>query len=252
MRPPQPGTFLPASLVPLQRSVLFVASAEEERASLQAQMRDLLATLLAYEPFSGPFRAPVRESEAPNYAEIVKHPMDLQTLAQRVEAHLYTGRRAEGLQGLALPPSGSALLTPSLPPALREFVADLQLIFYNCRLYNTAPGNEFVALANAMEAKARTLLSDLPLVVVVVVVPDGHSVSAATPALSDAALAEQASPSASPSPSPPSSPPGFSLQCARQRTFDLVSENYRVQLMANRRFCHGEFPGRMVVVVKWW
>ena len=257
VRSPAAGTCLPASLVPLQRSVLFVASAEEERQTLLAQMKDLLAALTAYEPYAGPFRVPVRPSEAPHYEDIVKQPMDLQTMAQRVEAGVYTAPQDGAVAAVAAAaaaslPEAPPLLSLSLPPALRAFVGDLQLIFHNCRLYNTAPGNEFVAWANAMEAKAQTLLHALPLVVVAAAEEAGAV--AATSALSDAALAEQRAQAAEPRVDGLNGVSGvtgdgedhadsvasfFSLQRARQRTYDAVSEQYRVRRMASRRFCWG-------------
>jgi nucleosome-remodeling factor subunit BPTF len=64
-----------------------------------------------------PFRKPVTKAQAPNYYSIIKEPMDLQTVTNRVE-----GRQYE---------------------RLLDFIADVVKIFENCRYYNDSSTDIF-------------------------------------------------------------------------------------------------------------
>ena len=57
-----------------------------------------------------PFTHPVNKDEVPDYYELIKEPMDLSTMKERLLNDLY--------------------------PRLEDFVKDARLIFDNCRLYN--------------------------------------------------------------------------------------------------------------------
>ncbi|RKP06867.1 Bromodomain-containing protein, partial [Thamnocephalis sphaerospora] len=61
---------------------------------------------------SGPFQMPVDPIALgiPDYVQIVKNPMDFSTIGQKLDTGRYT--------------------------SLKGFVADIRLIFDNCRLYN--------------------------------------------------------------------------------------------------------------------
>jgi hypothetical protein len=61
----------------------------------------------------GPFLKPVSAKEAPTYHEVIKEPMDLQTLAKNLEGLKYWSKA--------------------------EFEKDLNLIFTNCYTFNAAP-----------------------------------------------------------------------------------------------------------------
>ena len=45
---------------------------------------------LAMDGLSGYFRLPVRESEAPNYSALVKHPADLDSIANRIMYEVFS------------------------------------------------------------------------------------------------------------------------------------------------------------------
>lgn len=81
---------------------------------------------------SWPFRKPVTKSEAPNYSEIIKFPMDLMTL----EKNVYEGK----------------YLT------FEKFVSDLRLIFSNCYQYNKAD-SIYSKSAKQLEAYVNKLLA---------------------------------------------------------------------------------------------
>lgn len=61
-------------------------------------------------PSAWPFAQPVNRDEVPDYYEIIKEPMDLSTMEQRLEADAY--------------------------PNMEDFIYDARLIFNNCRSYN--------------------------------------------------------------------------------------------------------------------
>lgn len=61
-------------------------------------------------PASWPFLKPVNPAEVPDYYDHIKYPMDLKTMTDRLKAKYYSTRRL--------------------------FIADMQRIFTNCRIYN--------------------------------------------------------------------------------------------------------------------
>ena len=71
---------------------------------------------------SWPFAQPV--GGVPDYYDVIKEPMDLKTLEDKVEADAYT--------------------------SLDEFVKDTNKIFNNCRVYNE-DGTTYVKCANKLE-----------------------------------------------------------------------------------------------------
>lgn len=75
------------------------------------------------------FLTKVNKREAPNYYDVIKHPMDLGTVGRKI--HLY---RDAG-----------------------EFKADLDLIWSNCLKYNTL--DYFIKCANEMRALADSLIT---------------------------------------------------------------------------------------------
>lgn len=79
------------------------------RSPHHAYMQHLL-TELQNNAASWPFAQPVNKEEVPDYYEVVKEPMDLSTMEQKLEADKYS--------------------------SMDEFVYDTKLIFYNCRSYN--------------------------------------------------------------------------------------------------------------------
>lgn len=69
-----------------------------------------------------PFAYPVDEDIAPNYYSIIKKPMDLETMEERLDANRYR--------------------------TYSQFKSDFQLIVNNCRLYNgTENGNIYFVIS---------------------------------------------------------------------------------------------------------
>ena len=71
-----------------------------------------------------PFQRPVEPSEAPDYHEYIKYPMDLRTMTERLRNKYYINKRL--------------------------FNADMTRIFLNCRAYNSAD-TEYFKCANTLE-----------------------------------------------------------------------------------------------------
>ena len=80
-----------------------------EEVSWKQQCKDLLKTLNHSED-SVPFREPIDTLYAPEYLEVIDHPMDLQTVLEELQSGNYG--------------------TPS------EFAKDIRLIFENSKNYN--------------------------------------------------------------------------------------------------------------------
>ncbi|CAM6031944.1 unnamed protein product, partial [Sphagnum compactum] len=74
---------------------------------------------------SWPFLEPVNSKEVPDYHKVIKEPMDLKTIEQRINSSKYRN--------------------------LAEFIGDITKIFDNCRYYN-ARNSPFYHCAEALEA----------------------------------------------------------------------------------------------------
>ncbi|KZV96690.1 hypothetical protein EXIGLDRAFT_747488 [Exidia glandulosa HHB12029] len=81
---------------------------------------------------AAPFQKPVSRQEAPDYHEIILHPMDLMTMSKKVKQRTYKSKR--------------------------DFADDLSLIWDNCLKYNTGKDHYLRGCANRMRAKANKLL----------------------------------------------------------------------------------------------
>jgi histone acetyltransferase len=86
-------------------------------------MRRLLTDLQNHKS-SFAFARPVNADEVTDYYDVIKHPMDLETMDVKLEANSY--------------------------PDMKSFLADAQLIWENCRRYN-AEGSTYVKNANRLE-----------------------------------------------------------------------------------------------------
>ncbi|XP_027013214.1 histone acetyltransferase KAT2B isoform X1 [Tachysurus fulvidraco] len=71
-----------------------------------------------------PFMEPVKKNDAPGYYQVIRFPMDLKTMSERLKSRYYTTRKL--------------------------FMADMQRIFTNCREYNP-PESEYFKCANLLE-----------------------------------------------------------------------------------------------------
>eukprot|EP01119_Soliformovum_irregulare_P020113 TRINITY_DN647_c0_g1_i3.p1 TRINITY_DN647_c0_g1~~TRINITY_DN647_c0_g1_i3.p1 ORF type:complete len:900 (-),score=263.12 TRINITY_DN647_c0_g1_i3:18-2717(-) len=104
-----------------------------EHAEVLTQLDVVLNRLKGYEEHSYPFLTRVRKSDAPDYYDVIKNPMDLSIMTKKLKAAEYSSKR--------------------------DFEKDLQLIFSNCRRYNTDPSSKiYLEHADAMEKKAKELL----------------------------------------------------------------------------------------------
>ncbi|XP_043910665.1 histone acetyltransferase KAT2A isoform X2 [Protopterus annectens] len=86
-------------------------------------LKNLLAQIKAH-PTAWPFMEPVKKSEAPDYYEIIRFPIDLKTMTERLKNRYYVTKKL--------------------------FIADLQRIITNCREYNP-PDSEYCKCANGLE-----------------------------------------------------------------------------------------------------
>lgn len=95
--------------------------------TLQEYLREILEALKRH-PKAQAFLTKVNKKDAPNYYDIIKSPMDLGTMSRKV--HIYR--------------------------SLDDFKADLDLIWDNCLVYNTA--EYFIDCSNEMRAVANSML----------------------------------------------------------------------------------------------
>eukprot|EP01116_Phalansterium_solitarium_P022636 TRINITY_DN7549_c0_g1_i1.p1 TRINITY_DN7549_c0_g1~~TRINITY_DN7549_c0_g1_i1.p1 ORF type:complete len:681 (+),score=-49.09 TRINITY_DN7549_c0_g1_i1:140-2182(+) len=101
--------------------------------SSDSTMMKIMKSLIAHKE-SGPFMHPVDVAELglADYHTVVKVPMDFDTIRRRVAQNHYVDNP-------------------------KQFEADVQLVFSNCRLYND-PASSIVAMANEVEAYFESLL----------------------------------------------------------------------------------------------
>lgn len=85
---------------------------------------------------STPFLNKVNKRDAPNYFNIIKHPMDLNTVMKKLRSLQYRCKK--------------------------DFVDDLMLIWENCFQYNTDPKHHIRKHANAMKVKTLSLIPLIP------------------------------------------------------------------------------------------
>ncbi|KAI7882180.1 hypothetical protein K492DRAFT_206338 [Lichtheimia hyalospora FSU 10163] len=96
----------------------------------------VLTDLKNFTDHSTPFLNKVTKREAPDYFEVIKHPMDLGTVTKKLKGLQYKSKK--------------------------EFADDLYLIYENCLIYNTNPASEYRKHANAMRRKTDRLLTRVP------------------------------------------------------------------------------------------
>ncbi|XP_063041096.1 histone acetyltransferase KAT2A isoform X2 [Engraulis encrasicolus] len=90
---------------------------------LYNMLKNLLAQIKTH-PDAWPFMEPVKKSEAPDYYEIIRFPIDLKTMTERLKNRYYVTKKL--------------------------FIADLQRVITNCREYNP-PDSEYCRCANTLE-----------------------------------------------------------------------------------------------------
>uniref|UniRef100_A0A8C6P7D9 Histone acetyltransferase n=1 Tax=Nothobranchius furzeri TaxID=105023 RepID=A0A8C6P7D9_NOTFU len=84
-----------------------------------------------------PFMEPVKKTEAPGYYQVIRFPMDLKTMSERLKSRYYTTRKL--------------------------FMADMQRIVTNCREYNP-PESEYYKCANILEKFFYTKIKEAGLI----------------------------------------------------------------------------------------
>ncbi|KAF9529213.1 hypothetical protein CPB83DRAFT_927116 [Crepidotus variabilis] len=99
--------------------------------AIKTRMKNIMAKLME-EPRGWPFHQPVKPSEAENYEEIIKKPMDFGTISEKIENQQYR--------------------------TFDAFVEDVQLVFDNCRLYNPE-GTIFHKNAKHLDGMFKKLLA---------------------------------------------------------------------------------------------
>jgi len=97
---------------------------------------------------SWPFSDPVDPQEVPDYYEIIKEPMDLQTIGLRIDAGDYYVTLE-----VCCRPVRSLAQSVTLTHVFwtQIFAADFQRMFANCRVYN-APDTPYFKCANRLES----------------------------------------------------------------------------------------------------
>lgn len=96
----------------------------------------VLIELRNYTQHLTPFLTKVSKRDAPNYYQVIKQPMDLNTVLRKLKALEY--------------------------PSKQAFADDLQLIWSNCLLYNADPAHHLRKNAIAMQQKTAALLPMVP------------------------------------------------------------------------------------------
>uniref|UniRef100_A0A8C7JRC0 histone acetyltransferase n=1 Tax=Oncorhynchus kisutch TaxID=8019 RepID=A0A8C7JRC0_ONCKI len=107
------------------------------------QLYSTLKTILQHVKVRGthqnawPFMEPVKKTEAPGYYQVIRFPMDLKTMSERLKSRYYTTRKL--------------------------FMADMQRIFTNCREYNP-PESQYYKCANLLEKVFYTKIKEAGLI----------------------------------------------------------------------------------------
>ncbi|KAF9282968.1 hypothetical protein BGZ68_005639 [Mortierella alpina] len=96
----------------------------------------ILMELRNHTEHSLPFLNKVDEREAPDYFQVIKHPMDLGTVLKKLKALAYQSKT--------------------------QFANDLYLIYSNCLTYNSDPSSVYRKHAIAMRKRTQQLLETVP------------------------------------------------------------------------------------------
>ncbi|KAI5186670.1 hypothetical protein NEHOM01_1623 [Nematocida homosporus] len=107
----------------------------EKQERIYSKMEKILSKLRNYTPYATPFLNKVSKREAPEYYNLIKHPMDLGKIGKKIAMQEYSD--------------------------VSEFVDDLALIWSNCFQFNHDHGNVYANYAQKMKEKSLILLQDL-------------------------------------------------------------------------------------------
>jgi len=107
----------------------------EKQERIYGKMESIVNNLKSYTPYSTPFLTRVNKREAPEYYNMILHPMDLSKIARKIASQEYA--------------------------ETSEFVSDIALIWQNCFEYNNTQGNIYAQYAQKMKERTQVLLHDL-------------------------------------------------------------------------------------------
>uniref|UniRef100_A0A670KBK6 Histone acetyltransferase n=1 Tax=Podarcis muralis TaxID=64176 RepID=A0A670KBK6_PODMU len=103
---------------------------------LYSTLKNILQQVKSHQS-AWPFMEPVKRTEAPGYYEVIRFPMDLKTMSERLKNRYYVSKKL--------------------------FMADLQRVFTNCREYNP-PESEYYKCANILEKFFYTKIKEAGLI----------------------------------------------------------------------------------------
>ncbi|XP_032868037.1 histone acetyltransferase KAT2B isoform X1 [Amblyraja radiata] len=103
---------------------------------LHNTLRNILQQVKSHQS-AWPFMEPVKKTDAPGYYEVIRFPMDLKTMSERVKNRYYVTKKL--------------------------FMADMQRIFTNCREYNS-PESEYFKCANILEKNFYSKIKEAGLI----------------------------------------------------------------------------------------
>uniref|UniRef100_A0A8C7E846 histone acetyltransferase n=1 Tax=Nothoprocta perdicaria TaxID=30464 RepID=A0A8C7E846_NOTPE len=125
---------IPIESIPGIRETGWKPSGKERGVSI---LDTLLFSLPKSHQSAWPFMEPVKRTEAPGYYEVIRFPMDLKTMSERLKNRYYVSKKL--------------------------FMADLQRVFTNCREYNP-PESEYYKCANILEKFFYTKIKEAGLI----------------------------------------------------------------------------------------
>ncbi|XP_059410611.1 LOW QUALITY PROTEIN: histone acetyltransferase KAT2A-like [Carassius carassius] len=120
---------IPVESLPGIRETGWKPSAKEKSKELKDpdllynMLKNLLAQIKTH-PDAWPFMEPVKKSEAPDYYEVIRFPIDFKSMTERLKNRYYVTKKL--------------------------FIADLHRVITNCREYNP-PDSEYCKCANTLE-----------------------------------------------------------------------------------------------------
>ena len=116
----------------LRKLLTEVRKGRDEREEFLESIDRIITELRNYTEHSTAFLSKVSKRDAPDYYDVIKHPMDLGTMQKKVKAGQYKSKK--------------------------QFAHDLDLIWDNCLLYNSDPTHPLRRNVHFMRKKANHLL----------------------------------------------------------------------------------------------
>lgn len=107
---------------------------DNDQVALSFIFENVVNTKLKTMPESWPFLKPVNKKLVKDYYDVIKRPMDLETISKRISAHKYHSRK--------------------------EFLRDIEQILLNCEMYN-GKESPFTLKAQVMVTACKTTLEEV-------------------------------------------------------------------------------------------